>query len=92
MAAATATSTTRRRRTAPARLDVSDDASVPVAQSLALSIVKDGTVPGGTANVVGEVVSWTIDVSNAGNAAVAGVTVTDPLAPNVAPVAGRRLQ
>ena len=58
---------------------------MPVAQSLALSIVKNGTVPGGTANVVGEVVSWTIDVSNAGNAAV-GVTVTDPLAPNVAPV------
>ena len=57
MAAATATSTTRRRRTAPARLDVSDDASVPVAQSIALSIVKDGTVPGGTANVVGEVIS-----------------------------------
>ena len=66
--------------------DVSDDATVPVAQTLALSIAKNGTVPGGTANAVGEVVSWTIDVGNAGNAAVAGVTVTDPLAPNVAPV------
>src|SRR5438445_322969 len=64
----------------------SDDAHVPVAQNFALSIVKDGTVPGGTANVVGEVVSWTIDVSNAGNAAVSNVTVTDPLASNIAPV------
>ena len=36
--------------------------------------------------MVGEVVSWTIDVGNAGNAAVSNVTVTDPLAPNVAPV------
>jgi uncharacterized repeat protein (TIGR01451 family) len=51
-----------------------------------LSINKTGTVPGGTANVVGEVVSWTIDVGNAGNVAVAGVTVTDPLASDIAPV------
>src|SRR5438445_760328 len=43
-------------------------------------------LPGGTANVVGEVVSWTIDVSNAGNAAVSNVTVTDPLASDIAPV------
>src|SRR5262249_53301599 len=49
-------------------------------------ITKTGSVPGGNANVAGEVVSWTINVGNAGNAAVANVTVTDPLAPNVLPV------
>ena len=57
MAAATATLTTRRRRRHRRDSDVSDDASVPVAQSISLSIEKDGTVPGGTANVVGEVMS-----------------------------------
>ena len=63
-----------------------DDATSTVAQNPALTIVKNGTVPGGTANAVGEVVSWTIDVGNAGNAAVSNVTVTDPLAPDIAPV------
>ncbi|HKV00110.1 MAG TPA: hypothetical protein VJR58_32735, partial [Vineibacter sp.] len=66
--------------------DVSADASVLVEQHKALSITKSGTVPGGTADAVGETVSWTINVGNAGNAAVANVTVTDPLAPDVAPV------
>ncbi|MGE0367231.1 MAG: Calx-beta domain-containing protein, partial [Phycisphaerales bacterium] len=56
---------------------VSDDATVPVAQDQALAITKDATVPGGTADVAGEVISYTIAVTNAGNAAVANVVVVD---------------
>src|SRR5204862_174603 len=58
--------------------------SVVVDQDPALSIVKDGTIPGGSANVVGEVVSWTINVSIGGDDACDTVTVTDALSPNVA--------
>jgi len=45
----------------------------------ALNIVKDATVPGGTANVAGEVISYTITVQNTGNQMLTGVTVTDPM-------------
>ncbi|MFY7907816.1 MAG: DUF7507 domain-containing protein, partial [Burkholderiaceae bacterium] len=45
----------------------------------ALNIVKDATVPGGTANVAGEVISYTITVQNTGNQMLTGVTVADPM-------------
>src|SRR5207244_1351215 len=48
-----------------------------------MRIAKDGSGPGGNANVVGEVVSWSIAVTNAGNAAVSNVTVTDPTVSNL---------
>ena len=64
----------------------SDDASVPVSQSKILHIEKDATVPGGTANVAGEVISYTIAVTNTGNAAIAGVAVSDPFTSDEAPV------
>ena len=63
-----------------------DDASVPVAQSKILHIEKDATVPGGTADVAGETISYTLAVTNQGNAAIAGVVVDDPFTTNEAPV------
>ena len=57
-----------------------DDASVPVAQNPALNIAKDASVPGGTADAAGEVISYTITVANTGNATLTGVAVTDPFA------------
>ena len=63
-----------------------DDATVPVAQSKVLHIEKDATVPGGTADVAGETISYTLAVTNQGNAAIAGVVVSDPFTTNEAPV------
>jgi len=45
----------------------------------ALNIVKEASVPGGTANVAGEIISYTITVQNTGNQALTGVTVSDPM-------------
>jgi uncharacterized repeat protein (TIGR01451 family) len=57
-----------------------DDASIPVAQNPALNITKDASVPGGTADAAGELISYTITVANTGNMTLSGVTVTDPFA------------
>ena len=64
----------------------SDDASVTVAQSKVLHIEKDATVPGGTADVVGETISYTLAVTIEGLEAIAGVVVSDPFTTNEAPV------
>jgi uncharacterized repeat protein (TIGR01451 family) len=45
----------------------------------ALNIVKQASVPGGSADAVGEEISYSIMVSNVGSLALTGVTVTDPL-------------
>ena len=63
-----------------------DDASVPVAQSKILHIEKDASVPGGTADVAGDVINYTLAVTNTGNAAIADVVVDDPFTTNEAPV------
>src|SRR4029077_11366728 len=63
-----------------------DDATVTVAQSKVLHIEKDASVPGGTANVVGEIISYTLAVTNTGNAAIANVVVSDPFTTDEAPV------
>ena len=63
-----------------------DDAISTVAQSKILHIEKDATVPGNTANVAGEVISYTMAVTNLGNAAIANVVVNDPFTTNEAPV------
>ena len=52
-----------------------------------LSIVKDASVPGGTADYAGEVISYTISVHNTGNQTLTGVTVTDPFISNLTLVA-----
>jgi uncharacterized repeat protein (TIGR01451 family) len=57
-----------------------DDASVPVARNASLNIIKDATVPGGTADTAGEKISYAITVANTGNTTLTGVTVTDPYA------------
>ena len=69
-----------------------DDASVPVVQSKVLHLEKDATVAGGTADVAGETISYTLAVTNQGNAAIANVVVDDPFTTNEAPVLVRHLQ
>src|SRR5207237_7856361 len=44
------------------------------------------TVPGGTANVAGEVISYNITVANVGNTNLTGITVTDPSVSNLSAV------
>jgi uncharacterized repeat protein (TIGR01451 family) len=43
----------------------------------ALTVHKTATVPGGTANAAGEVISYAIRVDNVGNTTLTGLTVTD---------------
>jgi uncharacterized repeat protein (TIGR01451 family) len=64
-----------------------DDASIPVTQSPSLNIVKDASVPGNTADVAGEVISYTIGVQNTGNQTLTGVTVSDPFISNLTRIA-----
>jgi uncharacterized repeat protein (TIGR01451 family) len=52
----------------------------------AFSVQKTATVDGGTADVAGEVISYAISVSNTGNTALTGITVTDPSVSNLAAV------
>ncbi|HJT61997.1 MAG TPA: hypothetical protein VJ797_09975, partial [Burkholderiales bacterium] len=52
-----------------------------------LNIVKDATVPGGTADVAGEEVSYQITVQNTGNVPLTGVIVTDPFVSSITRVA-----
>jgi len=47
-------------------------------QKPSLNIIKEATVPGGTADTAGEVISYTIAVQNTGNQTLTGVTVADP--------------
>ena len=63
-----------------------DGASVPVVQSKILHHEKDATVADGTANSTGDVINYTLAVTNQGNAAIANVVVDDPFTTNEAPV------
>jgi uncharacterized repeat protein (TIGR01451 family) len=57
-----------------------------VGPTAAMTVHKTATVPGGTANVVGEVISYGITVANVGDTSLTGITVTDPSVSNLAPV------
>src|SRR5215208_3867762 len=52
----------------------------------AMTVHKTATVPGGTANAVGEVISYDITVANVGNTNLTGITVSDPSVSNLAAV------
>ena len=60
--------------------EVTDDASVDVCQDPELGIDKTASVPDDCADVVGELVSYTILVSNEGNVGLENVVVTDDFA------------
>src|SRR5262247_4592342 len=63
-------------------------ASVPVEQHPHVTLVKDAAVPGGTADAAGEVISYTIDVTNDGNMTLTTPVVSDPFVSNLALVSG----
>ena len=50
----------------------------PNTSTNAMSISKTASVPGGTVDHVGEVITYTIKVNDVGNTHLTGVTVTDP--------------
>jgi uncharacterized repeat protein (TIGR01451 family) len=66
---------------------MSDDASVPVRQTPGLNIVKEAVVPGGTADVAGEVIAYDITVQNTGNQTLTDVVVSDPFVSDLARIA-----
>ena len=88
-AAATATSTTRRRWSAPRPVRTPTTPRCRWRRTPALNIVKEA-VPGQTADVAGETINYTITVANTGNATLTGVVVTDPNADADSIVRGRR--
>src|SRR5438477_4060470 len=52
----------------------------------AMTVHKTATVPGGTANSAGEVISYSITVANVGDVSLTGITVTDPSVSNLSAV------
>ena len=52
----------------------------------ALAVNKTATVPGGTADHAGEVITYSINVANVGNQTLTGITVSDPSVSDLAAV------
>jgi len=63
-----------------------DDASIAIEQHPSVTLAKDASVPGGTADAAGEVISYTIAATNNGNVSLTGVTVSDPSVSDLAAV------
>src|SRR5262249_39598518 len=63
-----------------------DDATIAVVQSKVLHLEKDGVVGDGVVDTTSDVITYTMLVTNLGNAAIANVTVSDPFLSNEAPV------
>jgi uncharacterized repeat protein (TIGR01451 family) len=61
-------------------------ASVAILQNPDVTLSKSASVPGGTADTAGEVISYTIDVANTGNMTLTGVSVSDPSVSDLAAV------
>jgi hypothetical protein len=51
---------------------------VPIDYNPSVTLAKDATVPGGTADTAGEVISYTIDVANDGKVSLTTAVVSDP--------------
>src|SRR5207302_836873 len=62
--------------------------SVSVIQDPRVTIVKSATVADGTADAAGDVINYTINVANAGNMTLTGISVTDPSVTGLAYVSG----
>jgi uncharacterized repeat protein (TIGR01451 family) len=63
-----------------------DSQSITIVQNPLVTLVKDASVPGGTADSAGEVISYAIAVSNDGNVTLTGVMVSDPSIADLAAV------
>ena len=61
-------------------------ASVSIVQNPHVTLTKAASVDGGTADVAGEVISYTIDVANDGNMTLTGLVVSDPSVDDLAEV------
>jgi uncharacterized repeat protein (TIGR01451 family) len=64
----------------------SDSASITIEQNPHVVLDKVATVPGGTADSVGELISYTINVTNDGNVSLTTPVVSDPSVSNLAAV------
>jgi len=65
-----------------------DTVSVSIVQDPRVNVTKSASVADGTANAAGDVINYTIDVSNAGNMTLTSVNVIDPAVSNLTYVSG----
>lgn len=79
-------SVTTAQSAADADASASDSASVTLVQNPHLTLTKTASVPGGTADTAGEVISYAITIENDGNMTLTGVSVADPSVSNLAAV------
>src|SRR5215813_1236327 len=65
---------------------VSASASVPIERSFAATLTKSASVPGGTADQAGEVITYTIDLTNNGTSTLTHPVIIDPMAQIATPI------